>query len=45
MWESAVNREALQQIRNWITGWRTGDVEGDEVCYDIETLLDELGDE
>lgn len=43
-WENAVVNEAWAEIWKIKVKWRDGDIDGDEAMYDIETLMDEVGE-
>tara|TARA_B100000902_G_C27073131_1_gene795040 strand:+ start:763 stop:906 length:144 start_codon:yes stop_codon:yes gene_type:complete len=41
--ESAVVNEAWKKIWKLKEEWRNGDIDGENAMYEIETLMDEVG--
>ena len=44
MWEAAVVNEAWKKIWQIKELWRDGTIDGDEAMYEIETIMDEVGE-
>tara|TARA_A100001515_G_C4493691_1_gene184207 strand:+ start:469 stop:615 length:147 start_codon:yes stop_codon:yes gene_type:complete len=43
-YESAVVNEAWSKLWKLKEQWRDGELDGDEAMYEIETLMDEVGE-
>ncbi len=43
-WESAVVDEAWKEMWQIKQLWRDGTIDGDEAMYEIETIMDEVGE-
>jgi len=44
MWETAVVNEAWKEIWKIKVQWRDGDISPENAMYDIETIMDEVGE-